>query len=109
MKVTKVNLIWESEFSQLVEDTYGRPYKLQQQGDMLHQESMVRLSVPGEVFDHWQATTLEEWVAAEYPSPKFDYDFQWEREFYPQLEEVANDLHERGLLDEGEYVLHVWW
>lgn len=33
----------------------------------------------------------------------------WERSFYPNLQTVANDLHEKGLLPEGDYLIDVDW
>lgn len=33
----------------------------------------------------------------------------WERNFYPSVEVVANDLHARGLLPAGEYTIDIDW
>ena len=34
----------------------------------------------------------------------------WERNFYPCLQSVANDLHKRGLIEAGEYSIEIdWW
>ncbi len=39
-----------------------------------------------------------------------DFEKQtWLQEYHPSLEAVLNDLHERGLIEAGEYRIHAWW
>lgn len=33
----------------------------------------------------------------------------WERNFYPDVNMVANDLYEKGLLEAGEYLIRIDW
>lgn len=33
----------------------------------------------------------------------------WERNFYPEFQTVANDLHAQGKLDAGEYTIDIDW
>lgn len=33
----------------------------------------------------------------------------WERNFYPNLQTVANDLHKKGLIEAGEYSIRIDW
>jgi hypothetical protein len=33
----------------------------------------------------------------------------WERNFYPDIQMVANDLHSKGLLEAGEYIINIDW
>lgn len=33
----------------------------------------------------------------------------YERNFYPNLQTVANDLHEKGLIEKGDYVINIDW
>jgi hypothetical protein len=33
----------------------------------------------------------------------------WDRNFYPNLQMVANDLHEKGLLAAGDYIISIDW
>lgn len=33
----------------------------------------------------------------------------WERNFYPNIQSVANDLHEKGLIEAGEYAIEIDW
>jgi hypothetical protein len=33
----------------------------------------------------------------------------WDRNFYPNVQMVANDLHKKGLLEAGEYSIRIDW
>lgn len=33
----------------------------------------------------------------------------WVRNFYPDVNMVANDLYEKGLLEAGEYLINIDW
>jgi len=33
----------------------------------------------------------------------------WERSFYPSLDMILNDLHDKGLIDAGEYTIIIDW
>lgn len=33
----------------------------------------------------------------------------YERNFYPNIQSVANDLHEKGLIEAGKYVIEIDW
>lgn len=119
MRIEDVKLIWESELSALVTETYGRPYQLQQQGDMLAQESMTRATVPQEPDFDSDLPSLEEWSSRDvdaqpegessWSEHAWRRDLWWQRKFYPDLQLVLNDLHARGLLPAGDYVIHTWW
>ncbi|MFE3757903.1 hypothetical protein ACFXO9_26650 [Nocardia tengchongensis] len=104
-----VTLIWEKDFSQFVSRVYGRPYQLGRQDGGLLKDSTVEFTVPAQEFE-WSDPSVAEWLAA---LPPDDRDWQetlrWEREFHPGLEAIVNDLHARGLLPAGEYLLEVWW
>ncbi|WP_043736189.1 hypothetical protein [Nocardia asiatica] len=105
-----VTLIDENTFSALVSHLHARPYRLQQQGDGLPQNTIVKITVPALEHD-WPGIPLAEWAAT--PIGDYTYPWQaethWEREYYPCLEDVVNDLHARGLLAAGNYALHVRW
>lgn len=109
LKSETVKLIWESDFSKLVSETYGRPYQFQQQGDMMGQDTIYKFSIPDAT---WHPTPedaakdIQEWIN---DPREFKYEFEAERECYPPIESVIVDLHERGIIDPGDYALHVWW
>ena len=55
------------------------------------------------------------WLARDPKQPLKDQknDFQlslwWDRNFYPDVQTVANDLHAKGLLASGDYVIDIDW
>ncbi|MDM8534595.1 hypothetical protein QUF55_07840 [Clostridiaceae bacterium HSG29] len=40
---------------------------------------------------------------------KSNINMFWTRNFYPNLQAVANDLHKKGLLDAGAYAIEIDW
>lgn len=107
-------VIHESAFSRYVTNHYGRPYHLQQQGDMMGQEVSTRFTVPDPEDGEWEgmeAPTLVDWLKATPPTDEHDRTeiLRWERDYYPQLGAVVNDLHTKGLLDAGEYLIYAEW
>ena len=36
-------------------------------------------------------------------------DLFWNRNFYPNVQMIANDLYEKGLIEAGEYVIKIDW
>jgi len=114
---------WDTFVSQV----YGRPYCLQQQSGC-YQRGIIRLSVPDEDFEDCldevpadrnyhgdEPVKLSVWLARNPDEPldnqKWDTDLGiwWERHFFPSLQAVANDLHQRGLLEAGDYVINIDW
>lgn len=39
----------------------------------------------------------------------YDLELFWERNFYPTIESIANDLYEKGLLESGTYIIDIDW
>jgi hypothetical protein len=119
MRIENVKLIGETEFSRLVSETYGRPYQLQQQDNCMGQDEIERVTVPDEGIDIDDDARFAEWRDADVPDPvgvlhgetRWDWEVElyWQREYYPPLQELVNDLHERGLLPQGDYVIHASW
>lgn len=104
-----VTLLWEERFSALVAEVYGRPYRFQQQGDMRGQDTIYRFMLPEQPGDA-ETPEFDAWLAASPPDVSdWKETMRWEREFYPDIDDVVNDLHQRGLLDAGDYAIHVWW
>ena len=118
-----------SEWDRLVQETYGRPYRFQQQ-DGCKERGTFNLTVPDQDNDNDEdmADSVPEivngkergvkfasWLAR---SPKkklegrtasYQLDFWWNRNFYPDVQAVANDLHAKGLLDAGDYMINIDW
>lgn len=126
MKTIKV--IELSEWDELVVKTYGRPYKLQQQ-DGCRGRGTRRIAVPDKASDYANETVAENvndeqmgvsfaaWLARDpkqklsNPEDQADYclELWWERNFYPDLQMVANDLHAKGLLPAGNHTILIDW
>jgi hypothetical protein len=127
MKIREVKMIDVQEWDHLVRETYGRPYSFQQQ-DGCQERGIVSLTVPDQDCDEDMADSVPEEVNGEEMGVKFavwlarspkkkmkgqkhayELDLWWERNFYPDVQAVANDLHAKGLLLAGEYTIHIDW
>jgi hypothetical protein len=123
-------MIEVDDWDKVVKETYGRPYNFQQQ-DGCKSRGIVRLTVPEKIYWEHDKDTVPEivnheergvrfkaWLERD-PNKKipkkderFSNDFTemwWERNFYPEFQHVANDLHEKGLLEAGEYYINIDW
>jgi hypothetical protein len=122
-----VKLIDDSSWSEFVQNVYGKPYCFQQQ-DGCRSRGVYLLEVPDNQAEDFESggenededgelmgTSLESWLARDPKEPLEgqEYDWQltnwWEKNFYPTIEILANDLHSKGLLEEGEYIINVNW
>ncbi len=124
INIQKKNFIAVSDFDDLVEKTYGKPYSFQQQ-DGCKERGTFHMTVPDEAYDFENDTIPQEingeemgvsfaaWLARdpkEWHGPDREYkDMFWERNFYPDVQMIANDLHQKGLLPAGEYVIDIDW
>lgn len=130
MKINTIKSIDMSDFDDLVTKTYGRHYMLQQQ-DGCKDRGVENFTVPNKhPYDYKNDTIPEEvngdemgvcfaaWLARD-PNQKLKskdkWDNEhglslfWERNFYPSLDMVVNDLHSKGLLLAGEYQIVIDW
>lgn len=120
IKTKSVQMIDVGDFDDLVTKTYGRPYSFQQQ-DGCKERGTFDLTVPCDINDFENDTVPEEingdemgvsfsaWLARDPKEWKRTKLHRWERNFYPTIESVANDLHAKGLLPAGEYVIDIDW
>jgi hypothetical protein len=122
-----VNLFDVQEWDALVVKTYGRPYSFQQQEGCKDRgtyyltvpdkdvEDGLPESVPEEVNGDEMCVKFTSWLARDpkkqIPNEKSKSSLVmwWERNFYPDVQAVANDLHAKGLLEAGEYVIDIDW
>lgn len=127
-------MIDENDWSEFVSAHYGRPYRLQQQdgcmargtygltvpdidddkdrNDSIPEE--INGSLRGVKFKVWLArdpsVLYEDEVTRKHPSLQNSFNSMfWERNFYPELQVVANDLHTKGLLPAGDYIIDIDW
>lgn len=127
MKIRTEKVIDVSEWDALVKKTYGRPYSFQQQ-DGCRNRGVFRFSVPAaSEIDDLMPTSVPEVVNGEEMGVSFaawlnrdpkapienerDYALElwWDRNFYPDIQMVANDLHAKGLLEAGDYTIDIDW
>ncbi len=116
------------DWNALVVKTYGRPYHLQQQ-DGCRDRGTEEITIPAEASDHGRTSIAEEvngeemgvsfaaWLARDPkqklsdPEEQEDYclELWWERNFYPDLQMVANDLYAKGLIEAGKHAILIDW
>jgi len=127
LKTKNVKMISDSDWDKLVIKTYGKPYSFQQQNNCQDRgafsitipikiaEDFENDTVPEIVNDAKMGVSFEAWLKRnpKKPIPNQEYDFElkmwWERNFYPSVEMVANDLHKKGLIEAGDYVIDIDW
>lgn len=109
-------VVWESDFSKAVVELYGRPYSLQQlemrgndtylQFDVLEPDRLVPEAVADAkaAVAAWQA----EWETLKATDDQFK-EMHAERDHFIDLELLAIDMHERGELPAGSYLMKIWW
>lgn len=112
---------------QFCSETYKRPYNFQQQ-DGCKGRGIEYITVPEpEFFDHEaieipekvngdeMGVSFETWLNRDpkqpIPNQTADYELElfWERNFYPDITMIINDLHNKGLLEEGDYIININW
>lgn len=114
------------EWDDLVIETYGKPYSFQQQ-DGCKARGQRKIRIPSECVEYenttipdringskmgvsfasWLDRHPKEWNGVQ--ENKRFIDMFWERNFYPHIQMLANDLHEKGLLEAGQYVIDIDW
>ena len=131
LNIKTVRQIDVSDWDKFVSDHYGKIYNFQQQ-DGCKPRGVETISVPAE----WWSEEDEDDMPDSIPfkvngkdwgvkfkvwletSPKdtekhFERDHQnglfWERNFYPNIGAIINDLHSKGLLAEGDYQIKIDW
>jgi hypothetical protein len=126
-----VNMIECSDWDKLVTSTYLRPYCFQQQegcqprgivwlsipSDDGEDEEHLPKSIPEVVNGNKMCVQFKSWLARDPKQPlpgkddkdEFSLTLFWERNFYPSIHTVANDLLDKGLIEPGEYIINIDW
>ena len=132
MKIEKLNVISDANWSRFVSETYGRPYwfsyqRWRDQGE----KGLYRFTLPLEdieEFDEHGECDVEDIPKPKWFGVKFEYWLErdpkkplvgqtkdeqledwWENSFYPSHEVIANDLFNKGILEAGDYAIGVDW
>ena len=129
MRFKTEKVIELQDWDDLVTKTYGRIYNFQQQ-DGCKARGTFKFSVPnGEATDYENDTvpetvndpnmgvSFEAWLERD-PAQKLTAEswdspsaltLWWDRNFYPDVQIVANDLHSKGLIEAGDYTINIDW
>lgn len=118
LNTTSVIMVWSNDWDDFVTEVYGKPYCFQQQ-DGCRSRGTIPLNVTGKEYtSHFPDTipyeingdkmgvSFKTWLNT---SPAFYTEIFWKRNFYPDVQEIANDLFLKDLLDQGEYVINIDW
>ena len=130
LKYTNVKTIDDSDWDNLVRKTYGRSYKFQQQNgcqerglfnitipsDFTEDDEM-NDSIPEDTQSSEMGIKFKLWLERDPNQPlnipenqqPWHIELWWERNFYPDIYTVANDLYEKGLIEAGDYVININW
>lgn len=126
LKYSKVNSICLQDWDDLVSETYGKPYSFQQQDGCQSRgcfpitipsdaDDFENDSIPEEVNGDEMGVSFKAWIERDPDQPLKDQTREWElklfwdRNFYPDIQTVANDLFEKGLIEAGDYVIDIDW
>lgn len=129
IKYKEQKVIEDQDWDNLVEETYGRPYCFQQQGgcqdrgifhltvsaDDGYNDSTMPDSIPEVINGNKMGVNFKAWLARdpkEWKGEKSDESYIrlfWERNFYPDIDMVANDLCKKGLIEAGDYIINIDW
>jgi len=126
MLVKNVKMIEVSDWDNLVSETYGKIYSFQQQdgcqergtfhltvpSDYTEDDEM-NDSIPEEVNGDEMGVKFDVWLEKDSKLHNFGSDWEnelfWERNFYPDINTVVNDLHKKGLIEAGSYIINIDW
>ena len=127
MKTKDKKVVDVSDWDDLVTKTYGRPYNFQQQDDCKPRGTF-DLSIPSEYTDDFENDSVPEkingsemgvsfkaWLERDPKQAVGDRKDEWEigifwdRNFYPDIHTLANDMHDKGVVEAGEYLIDIDW
>lgn len=129
MKIKSEKVISLGDWNNLVVKTYDRYYDFQQQ-DGCKERQRVRITIPDHPYDFENDTipevvngeemgvSFKAWLERDSEKKlvtddewdhKYGLELFWERNFYPDVQMIANDLHVKGLIEAGDYVIDIDW
>ena len=129
LKYANRKVIDEYDWNQLVIKTYGKPYAFQQQEGCMANNTFFEIdipceftndedmhdSIPEDINGENMGVKFETWLARDPKQPVngdnsgWGINLFWERNFYPDIYTLANDLHKKGVLEGGSYIIKIDW
>lgn len=128
IRIKQKSIIEINDWDILVEHTYNKPYNFQQQ-DGCKDRQTVYITIPekepidfenkqipfavngetmGVSFETWLNTKKEDTLKY-FDNENWRNDMFWERNFYPSIDMIINDLYSKGLIEAGEYGIEIDW
>ena len=120
LEARKVNMISDSEWDEFVKSVYGKPYCFQQQ-DGCKERGVFEFSVPGSTWDYENnsiessdsdndemGVSFQAWIDTNHLEMPW-CEMYWERNFYPDVSMIINDLYKKGYIEEGDYCISIDW
>lgn len=115
-----------NDWDDLIKEVYKKPFYGFQQQDGCKDRGTYRFSVPlvlptpedfeedeipVEVNGEDMGVSFKAWLERDEPFFSDDYDEElfWERNFYPHIDMLIQDLYNKGILEEGEYLINIDW
>ena len=127
LKTNDIKQIDVQDWDELVQETYNRPYMLQQQ-DGCRDRGIQYITIPVNNPEDYKNDTVSEIVNASEMGVSFKawlerdpkqpisersedwaLEMWWERNFYPTIDMIINDLYEKGLVEAGDYQINIDW
>lgn len=129
LQVSNKKFIEVQDWDNLVRETYGKLYSFQQQDGCQNRGTVdlyiskeevedyypetipykINGNIMGVKFETWLNTNVEDIDNNHPENTPSSNRLYWHRNFYPNIEVLANDLCKKGLIEEGQYVLHIDW
>lgn len=124
-----VQMINVNDWDVLVQKTYGKPYSFQQQ-DGCKERGVHYFTVPCSQPEDYENDTITESTDSDEMGVRFkawldrdstqkltedDWDspsalpMWYNRNFYPSIDMIINDLNSKGLLPDGDYCIDIDW
>ena len=129
LKINNIKVIDINDWNELVTTTYNRSYNFQQQ-DGCKYRGYINITVPEKYIEDYENDIIPEvvnhekmgvsfkaWLSRD-PKQKlknredqndFSLVLWWNRNFYPHVSMLINDLYAKGLLEAGEYSIDIDW
>ena len=127
LKVELTKTVSVQDWDDFVQEIYGKMYSFQQQ-DGCKSRGIEYITVPSDDDFDYENTEIpfedngeemgvsfQTWLntSEEDTAKHFESDWRnqlfWHRNFYPSVYVIADDLHSRGLLEAGEYMIIIDW
>lgn len=126
LKYKLKKIVEVQDWDSFVMKNYHKPYSFQQQ-DGCKERGIYTLEIPSKYAEDFEndeipfeingdemGVSLKSWIntnpvkGTPFTSTS-DINLFWERNFYPNIEMIANDLYSKGLLEAGNYTINIDW